>query len=168
MKTYAGIGSRNTPQEILEVMAAIGSQLSDLGWMLRSGAAIGADSAFEEGCTGAKEIFIPWEGYNDRSILEEGVYVGATALTIEHAMHYHPNPAALKQGAKKLHARNSAIVGGLHLDDPVDMVICWTVNGEVAGGTGQAMRIAIDNEIPIFNLAIDKDWDLLEQFVETK
>lgn len=168
MKKYAGIGARNTTQEILEVMASIGSQLADLGWLLRSGAATGADSAFEEGCTGAKEIYIPWENYNDRSVLEGNVYVGATALTIEHAMHYHPNPSALTQGVKKLHARNSAILGGLNLDDPVDMVICWTVNGEIAGGTGQAMRIAIDNEIPIFNLALDKDWDLLEQFVESK
>ena len=168
MRKYAGCGARSTPQEILEVMVELGSQLTDLGWMLRSGAATGADSAFEKGCTGAKEIYLPWEGYNDRSVLEKGVYIGASALTIEHAMHYHPNPAALTQGVKKLHARNSAIVGGLELDDPVDMVICWTPYGEVTGGTGQAMRIAIDNEIPIFNLALDKDWDLLEQFVETK
>jgi len=166
-KKYAGCGARSTPKKQLKAMAEISSSLSDQGWMLRSGAAIGADSAFEEGCTGAKEIYIPWEGYNgrrSRSSMDKGVYVGATALTIEHAMRYHPNPAALKQGVKKLHARNSAILCGLDLNNPVDMLICWTPYGEVVGGTGQAMRIAIENGIPVFNLALDKDWDLLKQW----
>lgn len=170
MKTYAGIGARNTPQDILELMAHLATQLADLGWLLRTGAATGADSAFEAGCDGskgAKEIYLPWEGYNGRGVLEGNVYVGATALTIGHALHYHPNPVALasRQGVKKLHARNCAIVCGLDMDDPVDMVICWTPYGEVVGGTSQAMRVAIDNGIPIFNLALDEDWEKLDHFV---
>ena len=49
-KIYTGIGSRNTPKEVLELMKTIGKYLGCLGYELRSGGADGADSAFESGC----------------------------------------------------------------------------------------------------------------------
>ena len=45
--TYAGIGSRETPKEILKEMTKIGQELESKGYTLRSGGAIGADKAFE-------------------------------------------------------------------------------------------------------------------------
>lgn len=168
MKTYAGIGARNTPAEILDVMESIGEQLALADWILSSGAAKGADSAFERGCdraNGAKKIYLPWEGYNNR-VSGTNVFIGSTFLTRQHAFKYHPNPGKCSPAAMNLHARNSTILLGSNLDNPVDMVICWTSGGRVQGGTGQALRIAMDHRIPIFNLAIDEDWDLLVQFVE--
>ena len=57
---YAGVGSRETPQDVLKIMWKIGKHLADKGYTLRSGGARGADAAFENGCDsvmGSKEIF---------------------------------------------------------------------------------------------------------------
>lgn len=45
--TVATVGSRETPSDILEKMTSIGKYLSDKGYTLQSGGAIGADMAFE-------------------------------------------------------------------------------------------------------------------------
>lgn len=54
---YAGIGSRETPRSILDLMTAIARKLEALGYTLRSGGATGADTAFEEGVERLKEIY---------------------------------------------------------------------------------------------------------------
>jgi predicted Rossmann fold nucleotide-binding protein DprA/Smf involved in DNA uptake len=51
---YAGIGSRETPDSVLENMKILATYLAKKGLVLRSGAASGAGSAFEEGCDKAK------------------------------------------------------------------------------------------------------------------
>ena len=43
---YAGIGSRETPEEVLHVMISLGKALCKQGWGLSSGGAPGADQAF--------------------------------------------------------------------------------------------------------------------------
>ena len=50
-------------------------------------------------------------------------------------------------------ARNAYCMLGPDLKSPVDFVLCWTPNAKVVGGTGQGLRIALDYNIPIFNLA---------------
>ena len=45
--TYAGIGSRETPTEVLELMTKASTWLGARGYTLQSGGAIGADMAFE-------------------------------------------------------------------------------------------------------------------------
>lgn len=61
MMYYAGVGSRETPQDVLKIMWKIGRYLALNGYTLRSGGgAKGADTAFENGCDsvrGSKEIF---------------------------------------------------------------------------------------------------------------
>lgn len=49
MKYYAGIGSRNTPADILDLMTHLARRLDSRGYTLRSGGADGADAAFERG-----------------------------------------------------------------------------------------------------------------------
>ncbi len=48
-KYYAGIGSRKTPPEMMSLMTDLAARLEEQGWILRSGGAIGADSAFQLG-----------------------------------------------------------------------------------------------------------------------
>ena len=48
MDLFSGIGSRKTPLEICKIMTRIGEKLQEKGYILRSGAAIGADKAFEK------------------------------------------------------------------------------------------------------------------------
>lgn len=58
---YAGIGARNTPEDILPYMVGAAQQLEAFGLILRSGAAEGADAAFEAGVRDPenKEIYLP-------------------------------------------------------------------------------------------------------------
>lgn len=140
ISSYAGIGSRETPPDVLEYMEELAEGWAGLGILLRSGGARGADTAFEKGCDkadGPKQIYRPEH---------------ATQASMRHAAAFHPNWHRCGIYAKKLHARNSLIVLGEDLNTPVDMVVCWTPKGVKIGGTAQALRIAEHFSIPIVNL----------------
>ena len=46
---YAGIGSRQTPPNVQNIMRQVAKELEKKGYKLRSGHAKGADLAFEQG-----------------------------------------------------------------------------------------------------------------------
>jgi len=156
---YAGIGSRKTPEPKLKWMRIYGSVLADLGLTLRSGAAPGGDTAWEEGCDrqeGKKEIFLPWKNFQKHpstmtEIPEIAFEVGADI--------YGSAWQYLKRPVKMLMARDIQQVGGTHLDSPVAFVACWTPDGcesrsertRKTGGTGQAIAYASELGIPVFN-----------------
>ena len=153
--TYGGVGSRETPVPVLAEMRRLASDLAYAGWSLRSGGADGADTAFEKGHRDAKkgqglEVFLPWPGYN----LREGITLKREKMVeaMRIAAPLHPAWFRCSYGAKKLHARNVAIMLGIELDQAVAAVVCWTKDGGPTGGTGMAMRIAEARGIPIFNL----------------
>jgi len=148
-RTYAGIGARATPKKIQENMTMAATQLSEHGLVLRSGGAEGADSAFERGAEpDKKEIFLPWQSYNgNKSLLYTPLW---EAYNI--AEYYHPNWSACTSGVRALMARNSHQILGASLNDPVLFVLCWTPNGAGGGGTGQAIRLAEDQNIPVFDM----------------
>jgi len=65
---YTGIGSRQTPPNVIATMEKIARRLADRGFTLRSGGADGADTAFERGAgSGSTEIYLPWKGFNSSS-----------------------------------------------------------------------------------------------------
>ena len=147
---YAGIGSRETPPKFIDEFIKISKWLGNHNYILRSGGADGADSAFEKGCdlaNGKKEIYLPWAKFNNNSsnliVKDQKAY--------EIAEQYHPYWANLKEGARKLQARNTHQVLGKDFKTESSFIICWTKNGSGAGGTGQAIRIAKDHNIPIFD-----------------
>jgi hypothetical protein len=84
-KSYAGIGSRKTPENIMTLMQRVAARLENNGYRLNSGGAEGADQAFAKGCTN-KVVYIPWLGFND-SI--DGV-VACSYEALELASKYHP------------------------------------------------------------------------------
>lgn len=136
---YAGIGSRETPPEILSLMTRIAEKLSSMGYILRSGGAPGADTAFEFGSDPEKmEIFLPWKGFEGNLSPLWGPSDAAMLLGAE----FHPAWDGLSDGSKRMHARNCHQVLGSDLETPVSFVICWTQGGKATGGTGQALRIA--------------------------
>lgn len=62
---YAGIGSRKTPRDILELMTKIGRAFYSAHWILRSGGAEGADSAFHTNVPpDGRQLFLPWPRFN--------------------------------------------------------------------------------------------------------
>lgn len=169
MKLYAGVGARKTPPNILEAMTLAASNLETMGWKLRTGGAVGADWAFSSGVKSkeAAEHHLPWTGYNQSCESSKTCIVPfMTEQLIEITARHHPVWNRLTPGVQNLMTRNTTIVLGVNLDEPVKMVICWTPGGKVTGGTGHTMRMARTYGIPVFNLAIASDWDALEQFVE--
>lgn len=172
---YAGIGSRETPPEILALMAEIARKLASLGWIVRSGGADGADTAFEEAVLPhQREIYLPWPGFNQRrnGIVASNLphYREARELTAR----YHP--ASSGNGwprIEKLMTRNAFQVLGRDLMQPCTFVLCWAPkpkleNGrviDVNGGTGQAVRIAAARGIPVYNLVLPEHRARIERFL---
>lgn len=160
MKKYAGIGSRSTPQDILIEMTTTASALFERGWILRSGAADGADTAFESGIPKEQggEIFIPWASYSDRhgAIVEKPGMNEAAQI----ASRLHPNWTRLSTPVKLLMTRNVRQILGANLNDPVRFVLCWTPDGcehhdtrtSATGGTGLAIALASHRNIPVINM----------------
>lgn len=158
---YAGIGSRETPENICKTMTTVAETLETAGFGLHSGHADGADIAFEEGAK-TKRIFLPWVGFNRASPGEDGHMVLDYTIQLEDlAMKFHPNWNAVSGPAKRLLARNGYQILGPKLDTPVQFVICWTKEGKREGGTGQALRIADHYKIPIVDLGHPNGMDLL-------
>lgn len=149
MKYFAGIGSRETPIEFQEDIDAINYFLSKNGYVLRSGGADGSDKMFETSWKSElKEIYLPWRMFNDNP--SELYNITSDALIL--AEKYHPAWNKLTLPARKLMARNGYQVLGEDLETPSDFIVCWTSDGKASGGTGQAIRIANDRNIPVFNL----------------
>lgn len=151
---YCGIGSRATPKDILEQMRGIADVLARAGYILRSGGAQGADTAFADGSDNKKEIYMPWKDFNGIDSSAPCYIYPPTKRAIEIAKQFHPAWNRCSQGAQKLHARNSHQVLGKDCNTPSEFVICWHPG---SGGTMQAVRIAKHYKIPVYNLAENDD-----------
>ena len=151
---YAGIGSRATPPSVLEAMTTMAAWLARRGWHLHSGGAAGADSAFAAGApAGSRTLFLPWPGYRGcRGSDCRTLSADRTRCCLAIAAALHPAWHRCSPAARKLHARNAAILLGDDADTPVHAVVAWTSRGLVSGGTGMGIRIAHDRDIPVLNL----------------
>ena len=140
MKFYAGIGSRRTPPEVLQKMQDYAVRLQKLGYILRSGGAIGADQAFE------RLVSPEW-----KVILRPG---DSTPEAEALASTLHPAWHNCSPYVKRLHGRNCQIILGLNLHTPVDFVISYSTDPK-RGGTSLGMNLATQPEykIQVFNLA---------------
>ena len=69
---------------------------------------------------------------------------------------HEPHAKDLSDGVKLIKSRNVYQVLGVDLKSPSDVVICWTEEGEVIGGTGLAIKIAQANKIPVVNVGNHK------------
>lgn len=178
MKNYTGIGSRETPSEIMSLMIEIAHRLAKLEYTLRSGGADGADTAFEKGCDlarGTKEIYLPWKGFNNNQSKLFDIPPKAALIASE----THPRWKYLRLPIQKLMARNTLQILGMNVETPTEFVICWTSDGCVnndqrtkeTGGTGQAIALAASLGIPVYNLQRETDRDMILEklhLLETK
>lgn len=175
---YTGIGSRETPTDVLMLMIKFGAYMAKRGAILRSGAAPGADTAFEQGCNQInptlKEIYLPWENFDNRSSKEVGVICNWPANVYEQAskMASEIHPAwttALTKGAKALHTRNMFQVLGKDLKTPSNFVVAYATldkNGIPKGGTRTAVIAAQNAGIKVHNLFKPEDRQRIETLLK--
>lgn len=182
---YTGVGSRETPPHICLLMTFIAYKLAELGWVLRSGDAIGADKAFYEGVVqflqkqpihhqpNKARIYLPKQWFIGRSSKDpSGHFVNfldlpAAEQAYEYAEMIHPNWPACKATARILHARNMMQVMGDNLNSPSKKLICWApISGKsVTGGTRTAWEAAKLFSIPRSNLAVPAEYRKALDFV---
>lgn len=166
-KPYTMIGSRKTPENVLRLMAEIAYRLAAKGYSGRSGGADGADTALEIGVTkyiketGNKadmEVYLPWQGFNNRSVDHHHYFDASTLSSFRMAqgiaLFIHPAWDKCSRGAKALHSRNVMQLLGADLLQVSGFVICYGIpNGDtVKGGTGTAVSMANWKNVPVFNL----------------
>jgi predicted NAD-dependent protein-ADP-ribosyltransferase YbiA (DUF1768 family) len=170
--TYAGIGSRETPQAVLDQMTEASKYLDSIGYTLQTGFTYkdkvtgldeeGADKAFSDG-TQNKILFGPSgirktvKGATTLEKYDESVTEKSNAIVEE----IHPAPERLTPGAIKLMARNTNQIFGQDLNSAVDFILFYAQEtpGSIRpkGGTGQAVEMARRKGIPTINMA-DTDW----------
>jgi|SRR5579859_964639 len=158
-RIYAGIGSRETPPEILDLMERIAMFLARRGVVLRSGGARGADSAFERGCkraNGRREIFLGELSPEQRVKIH-------TSSAYKVLLAVNPYLPHITRSQQVLIERDVLQILGADLATPVQRVVCWTPNGVAEGGTRYALAVAYDNDIQVDNLALPRVQQKWEQ-----
>lgn len=190
-RCYAGIGSRKTPKDILKLMEKIGEKLAKNGWILRSGGAIGADTAFENGAKKVNdlaEIYTP-ENFDKSKeniafcdsyllpIIDKGrdfkKFGYGTKLLLRRNVHQIlGKPIATPCSLNSLKEVCGLDNNWINVNDlnPVKFVIFWMPTEDIwdenGGGTRYAVRIADKLNIPLFNLKNEKDKKRLEEWLE--
>jgi hypothetical protein len=167
---YAGIGSRETPPRVLQLIETIAERLANDGWVLRTGLSPGADQAFYRGARagqGRVELYLPWPRFQQDARLDtdaRGVSVLSSPSkdACELGARFHPAWDGLGRDARRLLARDGHQVLGANLKTPARLIVCWTPDGSLdgtgplSGGSGQALRIAHDRGIEVLSLARDE------------
>jgi hypothetical protein len=189
IRAYSGLGSRETPEDILALFERLGKRLAWQGWTLRSGGAPGADQAFERGAWAARqaferhpalrgdrseppvpEIYLPWASFEraTRGQLAPARLTCPAKEAYALSAPFHPVWEKLTQGAQSLHARNLHQVLGANLAAPVRsrFLVCWTKNGKGRGGTGQALRMASEYDVEVVDAGAPEGLARIEAFFE--
>lgn len=170
---YAGIGARETPAVVKEIMLSVARQLWRSGYTLRSGG-VGADFAFEIGTPENKILILGDQAWVSKPSVVGEVgsgfarkveYMPGDAFFMESKVReHHPEPFRLNGAARKRMRAGALRVleykrPGLELPQ-VDFVLCWTPDGSIDGGgrpgeLGHVLRLAQHYGIPVFNLEPD-------------
>lgn len=186
MPAYTGVGSRSTPQEVLSIMEDAGYRLAKMGFILRSGKACGADTAFQLGAqkhnNASCEVYIPWRGFQggeglfskwDISLAQiDSVYPQHKELRWEWVREVHSGWDKLSTGARKLHERNIHQLFGMDLGNAYlnqsKFVLYYseeTKSGNPKGGTATCVNMAKKQGIRTLNLLRQENREVLEKFL---
>lgn len=155
-----GIGTRKTNSQAFAMLYKIARRMAHHGWKLRSGGALGADTAWEKGFEGfdAKEIFLSRGTSLDIAknaacgrISDYGdIWLDAEDI----ASRLHARWDYLDPTSQALHTRNVFQILGMDLNTKTDVVAAYAppFGASVKGGTATAYNLARAKGIPTFNL----------------
>lgn len=178
-KYYTGVGSRDTPAYILAIMSCLAGVLESSGFILRSGGAIGADNAFENGVLNPenKMTFLTAalfrhnrknELYSQDQLINARMFISQNNI--------HPIWDRLPTHHKELHTRNTFQVLGVNMNEASNFTVCWTPDGAInfddctrkTGGTGTAIKISAYHNIPVFNLRVESHLRRILSYIKNK
>lgn len=178
MRYWTGVGSRSITKEEQELAVYVAETITRrFGMVLRSGAAEGADTAFQKGVCNVNpkycQIWTPWNNFRPKEQhtgFPSCSYTTPTTEMFEKAREAFISTGIIpwfdrmKQGAQKLHGRNFYQVRGGY-GEPLSKVCIYIAdeddNGEVSGGTRSAVLLARHYKIPTYNLRIKEQRGLL-------
>lgn len=180
---FAGVGSRETPEEVLALMRRISQALYTQGYALSSGDAEGADTAFYEGTLlspyyhqlGAR-IYLAWNGVRNRYHDPKNYFYDASRFPTwmsanSIAEELHAAWEKCGRGARAMHSRNVYQVMGHTLTDPISALIYWAKpvgkTEKVSGGTNGALQLSIKYGIKNrINLYTDEGMERATKFLD--
>lgn len=167
VKYWAGVGSRETPLEILHLMVRLGRTLTDLGFPLSSGDAVGADRAFYRGASLSpryaevgSRIYLHKNGYQCRwrdpkqGFLVASDYPDTYPRAVQMASQARGGFYGLGPGGIALQTRNVFQIHGHTLQDTIGALYYYGVpvgkpeNEKVRGGTNTAVRLGVMANVP--------------------
>ena len=186
---YTLIGSRETPEDILELMTKFAYKAASKNYTVRSGGAGGADTCAEKGVKmylrdnnlgsylqeTLMEIYLPWNNFNGRDSDEDGYYTLSNMMckkeAYDLASQTHPAWERCSNGAKSLHARNTMQILGSDLETPSRFILCYGKSekeGSVIpkGGTRTACVLGQQHGVEIFNLYLTEHRERVEEWVK--
>ena len=166
---FTGVGSRETPDDIVATMEQIAQELSQMGYILRSGHSGPADMAFEKGANSPdSEIYVPWASFNkDVPIIGTKIIPDYNIQSENIAMRMHPNWNVCIDSSKRLLNRNGYQVLGRDLKTRSKFVIGYTPGGQSGGGTGHTLRVSRHFNIPTFDLGSPRGMENLMRYAES-
>lgn len=170
---YAGVGSRETPADVCELMEQVSLASYAAGFALSSGDAQGADRAFYAGAVKSPHfkrlgcrIFLSANCVRGRYANPAEGFYNATLdptwdIALQMATEARGSMHGLESWGIALHTRNVYQIHGQLLRYPVKALIYWAKPiGKgllVKGGTNTAVALALKSNIPTFNLYKDTD-----------
>lgn len=180
--TYTGVGSREIPHDIFVRMMMFGYMACKDGALLRSGKAIGSDTAFQLGHEmylrqypqedKRMEIYTVNDYPDNRTYLTSACDIEGRdtpafqTFCIKKCKEIHPLKHKLKGKALQLHARNILQVVGQYCNEPSDMCVYFTSEdqyGNLIGGTATAAKYSAEIGVPSYNILTDKGDDRVRQ-----
>jgi len=186
---YTLIGSRSTPEDILDLMTKFAYKAASKGYIGRSGGADGADTCLEKGVKqylrdnnlgmylqeSLMEIYLPWNDFNKRDSDDDGYYtlndLPFKSKAYQLAEETHPAWSKCSNGAKSLHARNTMQILGKDLDTPSRFILCYGKSekeGSVIpkGGTRTACVLGQKHGVEIFNLYLPEHRERVREWLK--
>lgn len=159
---FTGIGSRLIDSKHINLLYKIACLLEQDDWKCRTGNASGSDSVFRDAyATNSYNLSI----YTPAQVQID--LCGNASKAKEIMYKYHPNPDAVRcnKFSECLLARDVYQVLGPNLREPSKIIICYTQNGELKGGTTMAIRIANAYGIPVLNIGNPKHYNAVLDYI---